>query len=176
MEAGKVGPNGEPVCTRPRCRRMKDLNKNQLCGGHACPVPACKLSKSSTEKICETCAAARAVPLPKAWICLELETGVPVYLDFKNFVAQYNHPGSKGETARPRSSRRKPERPRKGFPLLFWYDPISFFVCVCCPRSDLDFVPTKVQVRGGNILILYVCRQLAGSLIARETEVGWMRQ
>lgn len=86
-------------------------------------MPGCKLSKSSTEKICELHTAARANPLPKTWICLDLENDVPVYLDFKNFVAQYDHPGAKGETARPRTSKRKPEKPRKGYPLLFCVEP-----------------------------------------------------
>lgn len=107
------------MCVRPRCRRMKDLNKYKLCGGHACPVPDCQLSKSSTEKLCETHTAMRVKPTPKQWLCIELEGGIPVFLNMKLFVAQYEHPGPKLEFARERKSKRKLEKPKKGYPLLF---------------------------------------------------------
>lgn len=68
-------------------------------------------------------AAMFAQALPKGWLCIELEGGIPVYLDMKQFVAQYDHPGASGEKGKPRTSKRKLEKPRKGHPLLFCIEP-----------------------------------------------------
>jgi hypothetical protein len=119
LELGKTGPKGEPVCKRAKCKRMKNLNKNGLCGGHACPVPGCLESKSSTDPLCEIHAAAKTQPLPKNWLCVTVENSVPLYLNTKLFCAQYDHPGAKGEKANPNTSKRKAEKPKKGYPTVF---------------------------------------------------------
>lgn len=121
IELGKIGPRGEPMCKRTRCKRMKELNTNGLCGGHACPVPSCSDSKSSSDALCENHMQQREQPLPKNWSLVTLSSEVPVYLNLKLFTAQYDHPGAKGENAKPNTTKRKLDKPKKGFPLLFLY-------------------------------------------------------
>nr|BAJ52652.1 protein tyrosine phosphatase [Monosiga ovata] len=123
IELGKTGPRGEPVCKRVKCKRMRDLNKNQLCGGHSCPVPGCPESKSSSDDICEVHTQARTLPLPKGWACAVIEDKIPVYLDSKKFVAQYSYPGAKGEAALKSTSKKRTEKPKKGYPAVYFIAP-----------------------------------------------------
>ena len=69
----------------------------------------------------------RKQPVPKGWLVIDLEQGVPVYLSIKDLVAQYNHPGAKGENKLPRSSRLKPMKSKKGHPTLFGFVNIKSF-------------------------------------------------
>ena len=85
-------------------------------------MPNCVESKSSTERWCAPHTAQAKQKLPKDW-GIVLVNNVYLYLNPELMTAQFNHPGSKGELALPRTSKALPDKPRKGFPAIFLTEP-----------------------------------------------------
>lgn len=107
-----------PVCRRVRCKRTKDVGPNGLCGGHACPVPGCDESKSSTIRVCEVHEAMKGLKAPKGWGKVSYH-GYAIFVNIKEQFAQYTYPGDKGEHALDRPGDSPKQKPKKGTAVIY---------------------------------------------------------
>lgn len=105
-------------CTRAKCTRKIGLNAFNLCGGHACAVPGCPESKSSTVYICEKHEENSKKPLPKNWVMAAFTDCVPIYYNHPEQTVQYDHP-SLGILKNDPAKKQKLMKTRKGMPLYY---------------------------------------------------------
>eukprot|EP00038_Savillea_parva_P006576 m.164608 g.164608 ORF g.164608 m.164608 type:complete len:723 (+) comp12447_c0_seq1:54-2222(+) len=137
----------EACCKRERCNRREDLSDDGYCKDHGCPIPTCKSSKSSSAPLCDACLHHSKEPLPKGWYKIPQPPEGAIYICEKTQVAQWLHPGGKGERALPRKSKLLLQKRKKDVPIQYVIqpqpddlpDPWEVILAVPTPGSAKDY-------------------------------------